>query len=283
MDASEIEIRALATRAELEACVALEREIWGDTFDDLVPASILKVSQRMGGVAAGAFDEGGVLLGFVFGLTGIEKGRVVHWSDMLAVREEARNMGVGRRLKLHQRDAVRACGAEIIYWTFDPLIARNAHLNFNRFGVAVNEYVEDMYGATGSVLHGALPTDRLVVAWPTDSTAAAARVAESRRLLESSDCTTAPIASEQWMASVAGAAIMPHCFRIAIPSAAEPILAGAPDEALRWRLEVRQAMKWGLGAGYGVGAFQLEPADERGYYVMTRASRSATGAGGSAR
>src|SRR5439155_18272081 len=176
----------------LDACVALQRETWGETFSDVVPASILKVSQRIGGVEAGAFDDGGNLLGFVYGLTGVERGRIVHWSDMLAVRREARNLGLGRRLKEHQRQVVRDLGGVVIYWTFDPLISRNAHLNFNRLGVRLAEYVEDMYGTTDSVLHGGMPTDRLVVAWPTDDTEIDARLAESERSTESRDCRQAP-------------------------------------------------------------------------------------------
>src|SRR4051794_9386239 len=82
----EIDIRPLRSLDELRACVALQRETWGDEFTDVVPASILKVSQRVGGVAAGAFDGDGKLLGFVYGLTGVENGQIVHWSDMLAVR-----------------------------------------------------------------------------------------------------------------------------------------------------------------------------------------------------
>ena len=68
----DIDIRPLRTLDELRACVALQRETWGEEFTDVVPTSILKVSQRIGGVAAGAFDEQGTLLGFVYGLTGIE-------------------------------------------------------------------------------------------------------------------------------------------------------------------------------------------------------------------
>ena len=158
-------IRPLASLADYAACVALQRETWGRTFSDVVPPSILKVTQRLGGVAAGAFADDGALVGFVYGITGWERGRPVHWSDMLAVRPEARNHGVGRALKEHQRRAVRELGVDVIYWTYDPLVARNAHLNLDVFGVRVVEYVEDMYGETDSDLHRGIGTDRLIVAW----------------------------------------------------------------------------------------------------------------------
>jgi predicted GNAT superfamily acetyltransferase len=86
----DIAIRPFATQADYEACVALQHETWGRDFKDAVPASILQVNQKIGGVSAGAFNGKGKLLGFVFGMTGVEDGRIVQWSDMLAVRPEAR-------------------------------------------------------------------------------------------------------------------------------------------------------------------------------------------------
>ena len=90
MPATNAAIRPFASRAECDACVRLQRETWGEDFVDVVPATILMVSQRVGGVSAGAFDADGRLLGFVFGISGIRAGELVHWSDMLAVRPEAR-------------------------------------------------------------------------------------------------------------------------------------------------------------------------------------------------
>src|SRR5690348_5358085 len=179
MDPETIEIRPLAGPDELLACVDLQCETWGEGFSDVVPAAILKVAQRIGGIVLGAFAPPKTLVGFVFGLTGVERGRLVHWSDMLAVRPEARNIGIGRRLKEEQRRVVRELGADVIYWTFDPLVGRNAHLNLNRLGVRISEYVVDMYGITDSVLHGGVPTDRLIVAWPTHDDEIAERLAES--------------------------------------------------------------------------------------------------------
>lgn len=271
---SPIDIRPLASPNELRACVALQRDTWGETFSDTVPVSILKVSQRIGGIAAGAFrdDE---LVGFVFGLTGVERGRIVHWSDMLAVRPDARNLGLGRRLKEYQRHAVREMGGSVIYWTYDPLVARNAHLNFNRLGVRLADYVDDMYGVTDSVLHGGLPTDRMIVAWPTRDEEIAERLGESERALDSGDCQQSPIVTQDWIDGAAGAKILPHCVRVEIPARAERMFADAPDEALVWRESVRVAIHWCVASGYAVSAFQMDEGAATGFYLMTKTARPA--------
>src|SRR3954451_17608431 len=190
---AQIDIRPLRTLDELRACVSLQRETWGNEFTDVVPTSILKVSQRVGGVAAGAFDAEDRLLGFVYGLTGVENGRIVHWSDMLAVRPEARNLGLGRQLKEFQRRAVRELGGVVIYWTFDPLVARNAHLNFNVFGVRAEEYVEEMYGETESLLHKGIGTDRFIVAWPIPDPERQQRLRETHAAGADRELLQAPI------------------------------------------------------------------------------------------
>ncbi len=285
MDSSAIEIRPLASTQELHACVALQHATWGREFTDIVPASILKVAQRVGGIVAGAFGESSDLLGFVFGLTGVERGKIVHWSDMLAVRPDARNLGLGRRLKEYQRQAVREMGGAVIYWTYDPLIARNAHLNFNRLGVRLAEYVDDMYGVTDSVLHGGIPTDRLVVAWPTHDDEMDKLLANAERRIESLDCQQSPIVSPPFIEGAHGAAILPHCVRIEIPLDGEIVLRDSPDAAAEWRTRVRRDLRWALNAGYTISAFANVEAENRGYYLMTKSARpsdAGAGAGGSA-
>lgn len=272
MDSDTIEIRPLASQAELRACVRLQQATWGDDFSDMVPTSILKVAQRVGGVALGAFD-GADLVGFVFGLTGVERGRIVHWSDMLAVRRDARNLGIGRRLKEEQRRAVLEVGADVMYWSYDPLVARNAHLNVNRLGARITEYVENMYGLTDSVLHGLTPTDRLIVAWPTRDDEIENRLFDVNWTVSSPDCQHAPIATPDWIAGVEGASILPHCVRVEIPGDAEGLLRSAPEDAARWRNSVRTAMKWGLTSGYTVNGFLFDHSRDRGFYLMTKSPR----------
>lgn len=275
MPVPSVDIRPLSSHADYQACVALQRDTWGADFKDAVPPSILLVCQKIGGVAAGAFDEQGRLLGFVFGLTGVEDGTVVHWSDMLAVRPEAQNLGLGRRLKEFQRVAVARLGARFIYWTYDPLVARNAHLNFNVFGVRVVNYVRDMYGdETGSDLHRGIGTDRLVVAWPV------ADAEIERRKLETSDARQRP---EFRDAPVIGDAERPDravsaqvgrakFLRIAVPRDVSELIATDPSRAAGWRSANRGAFDSAQRAGYSVAGFSMDAEHERGFYLLTLGS-----------
>jgi predicted GNAT superfamily acetyltransferase len=181
-NADAVVLRAFASRSDYDQAVTLQRDTWGQDFTECVPASILQISQKVGGVAAGAFDAANRLIGFVYGISGLRDGRPAHWSHMLAVYPEYRGRRLGTRLKALQRDLLLAEGIDVAYWTYDPLIAGNAHLNINLLGALPIEYVPDMYGSnTGSDLHSGLGTDRFVVEWnlasmPTPATSRVLRL-----------------------------------------------------------------------------------------------------------
>ena len=262
-----IVLRPLATTAEYDEAVALQDEIWGAGFSDRVPASILRVGQKVGGVTAAAFDETGRMLGFVFGLTGVRNGQLAHWSDMLAVREEARGRKLGERLKLYQRDIVRSIGVEKMFWTFDPLVARNAHFNLNRLGATIAEYIPNFYGSnTGSILHGALPTDRFVAEWAL-SPAPEAQSAPATR--PDADVVRTAIVENGRVRVVEP---LPTDARVLVPVPPdiEPVLHANPDAALAWRLATRQAIMHYLALGYRVSAFHRGTDRELPAYELTR-------------
>ena len=269
-EADAIVLRTLTTSDEYDEAVALQDEIWGSGFTDRVPASILRVAQKVGGVTAAAFDAQGRMLGFVFGLTGIRDGRPVHWSDMLAVREEARGKQLGEKLKNYQRDLVRAVGVERMFWTFDPLVARNAHFNLNRLGARIAEYIPNFYGSnTGSILHGALPTDRFVAEW---------QLASAHR--ERRDA--APPQPERPPADAARTAVvengrvrvvepLPDATRVLVPVPRdiEALLGASQEAALAWRLATREAVTHYLALGYQVTAFDRGTENELPAYELT--------------
>jgi chorismate synthase len=258
-------IRPLASHEERRACVALQEATWGDGFVDRVPASILMIAEKTGGVASGAFD-GDRLIGFVFGISGFLDGRRVHWSDMLAVLPEYRDQGIGYRLKLHQRDRLLAHDVEVMYWTFDPLVARNAYLNLRRLGAVVRRYERDLYGRSNSPLHQGIGTDRLVPEWWLASERVETSLAgrrpppdsRPRLLLNPPASTDRP--GEQ-IAVPDGPAV-----EIAIPTDIVTVKDTDIDLARAWRANVRAAFEAALDAGYQ--AVDLVRGDDTVRYVL---------------
>ncbi|AHG93617.1 hypothetical protein J421_6082 (plasmid) [Gemmatirosa kalamazoonensis] len=259
-----VTIRRVASLAEYHECIAIQEETWGVGFRELVPAAILLVSQKLGGVCAAAFAEptddrpDGRMLGFVFGITGVENGALVHWSDLLAVRPEARGGHLGERLKRYQRELVLGVGARTMYWTFDPLVARNAHLNLARLGARASEYVPNMYGDdTGSPLHGRLATDRFVAKWDLLALDGDARVPDRPGILVNpTDDRGVPM-----LAPLPDAPVV----HVAVPRDLEAL---PYDLRAVWRDVTREALLAYLGRGYEVATFARGDATTLPHYVL---------------
>lgn len=263
IDEGEIRIRPLASLSEYQACMALQKEVWGPGYGEIVPASLLQVAQHVGGLAIGAFTVECELVGFVFGLTGVKDGETVHWSHVLGVREAARNTGLGRVLKEYQRAELARLGIKEMHWTFDPLVAKNAHLNLNRLGARVVEYVRNMYGTTGSPLHGTV-TDRLVVSCPTDT--------NPRRVAASEGANGAvPILTPSPQCGdmlLNDASACPPMVWIEIPADIQQVIARSPTEAETWRWSVRDHFEWALGHDYAVTGLHRDPVTSRSFYTL---------------
>jgi predicted GNAT superfamily acetyltransferase len=278
----EVVIRPLASHDERRACVALQEATWGDGFVDRVPSSILMIAGETGGIASGAFD-GGRLVGFVFGISGFRGGLRVHWSDMLAVLPEYRNRGIGRLLKLHQRQRLLDHGVEVMYWTFDPLVARNAYLNLRRLGAIVRIYDRDLYGRSNSPLHHGIGTDRLRPEWWLASEHVERSLADDRpapdpgaeRLLLNPTGTAGPDAAPRpgdRLAAPAG-----DTLEIAIPADIQTLKDRDLELAREWRTNVRAAFEAALAAGYA--AVDFLRGDVVARYILER--RSGPGGRGS--
>jgi predicted GNAT superfamily acetyltransferase len=172
-----VEIRHCETLAEFEKCVQLERIIWGERI--AVPSAIFVVALHTGGQILGAFD-GDTLAGFTLALAGNHAGKTFLHSHITGVLPAYQNQGVGRRLKLFQREDAVKNGINLIEWTFDPLETRNAHFNLNRLGAVSRRFLPNCYGITDSELHAGLPTDRLIAEWWLDSPRVKAAVEEQK-------------------------------------------------------------------------------------------------------
>lgn len=272
---SDWRIRPLETIEELHACVALQEETWGHGFSERVPPAILKVAQILGGVASGAWDEQDALVGFVFGMTGVRNGEVVHWSDMLAVRRGLRDTGLGAELKAYQRRILLEQGVATMYWTFDPLQSRNAYLNFSKLGILVREYARDMYGETDSPLHRGIGTDRFIALWEMDSERVDRRTAGGQRGPAAEEHASDP-------AALAEAGPYDHLprpgrprtgldaprVRVAIPADISAVMADSMDLAVAWREATRSTLTHYLDRGYEVR--ELLRGARTSDYLLTR-------------
>ena len=164
-----IEIRQLNDISQFAGVVELQKVIWGFDAIDLLPMRFLVVLDKVGGHIFGAYD-GKRLIAFCFAIPGVKPGPTPYLhSHMLGVLVGYRNRGIGRRLKLRQREEALARGIGLIEWTFDPLELKNGFFNLERLGAIVRRYAENQYGLTASPLHGGLPTDRCTAEWHLDS------------------------------------------------------------------------------------------------------------------
>lgn len=162
-----IEARPLKTIEQFSEAVRLQQEIWGFADRDLIPLRVFAVATKIGGQAFGGFD-GDRMAGFCLAFPAMKPSGNMPYlhSQMLGVLKDYRNAGVGRILKLAQRQEALSRGLTLMEWTFDPLEIKNAYFNMERLGCVVRRFTPNVYGAgSSSFLHGALPTDRCVAEW----------------------------------------------------------------------------------------------------------------------
>jgi predicted GNAT superfamily acetyltransferase len=271
-----ITYRDLKTLDEYAAVVDLEREIWGPGYDDPVPVPILAVTVLRGGILIGGFD-GGRLIGFVYSLPGIKGGKPTQWSHMLGVVDEFRNDGIGYRLKLMQRERTIAMGVELVEWTYDPMQALNAHLNFAKLGVVVEEYEENVYGASNSPLHRGNPTDRFVAEWHVGAPHVERRlnrtgivVIRADEVGDAPSLNRAAPAGEWLECANVDLEIDARRARVEIPLGFTDMLSRAPDLALDWRMATRTIFTTYFGRGYRAVDFLLDRTAGKGSYLIVK-------------
>jgi predicted GNAT superfamily acetyltransferase len=245
-----VTIRRARSRADYDACVALQREVWGLCDLDVTSAIQLIATVHAGGLLLLA-ESGGEAVGFCYAFAGLTGGEPHLHSDMLAVRPAARAAGVGRRLKWAQRDEALARGLRLVTWTFDPMRARNARLNLRHLGATCRDYRPDFYGRTSSALHLGLATDRLLARWELD----APRV-----------CALAAGASPEETAKAAREANATRR-TIEVPAEWDAVAKDAASAA-EWQARVRVQFEEAFGAGFEAVDFDRAP-DGRVYYELS--------------
>ncbi len=255
-----IVIRDLRSFKDLQKAAAVEKEVWGLADSDVTPLTLAVATKEAGNIWLGAF-EGDTLVGFAFGFLGMEQGQLSVHSHMLAVREPYRDLDLGYKLKLAQRERALAIRIQQITWTFDPLQSKNAHFNFGKLGVIADRYKPDFYGPeTSSVLHRN-GTDRLWVTWPVASRRVRERLQRKDQRLEILDVLArlTPLirfnGDGQPARTDLPAALGRQRIAIEIPSDITVIEQKDPALAQEWRLATRWAFTEALKAGFFVAEF----------------------------
>jgi predicted GNAT superfamily acetyltransferase len=262
-------IRDIEGQTEMQAVERLQKEVWGLPDLDVVPLTQLTAAKASGGILQGAFD-GEELVGFVYGFAGHEGGRPTHHSHMLAVKPAYRNLNLGYRLKLAQREFALSQGITEMTWTFDPLQSLNAYFNFKRLGVVSNRYLIDFYGTDAASFLHRNGTDRLWVTWPL----------ASRRVEERIDQTVADIGFENAEPLIEvrehnsprihdlNAKSSAEMAFIEIPGRIDEIERESLELAAEWRDATRTAFTKAIAAGYVVVDFIR--GDKTGKYLLDR-------------
>ena len=273
-------IRELRTLDDCRAVVKIQEEVWGKD-GETVPASVLLVSAKSGGILLGA-EVDAEFVGFVWSMPGIRDGRLMHWSHMTGVLASYRGRGVAMALKLAQRDRALGQGVELIEWTFDPLQAPNAHFNLHVLGAVGAKYGVDVYGSLAGPLHRGTPTDRLIVEWKLAEPHVVRRLeAHARRAglltARSAEVMEAPQIVHtreegEWVGFAGANRRGPDLRRmfVAVPPRFSEMQVARPDLALEWRLGIRDVMRPLFDEGYRAVDFMLDAERLAGNYLFAK-------------
>jgi len=250
--AVEVFVRQARERADYDACVRLQREVWGLSDLEITSAIQLVATVHAGGLLLVAETPGEGVVGFCYAFAALRDGAGHLHSDMLAVRTSARGLGVGLRLKWAQREEALRRGLRLVTWTFDPMRAANARLNLHHLGARARELLPDFYGETTSTLHHGLPTDRLLVLWELDSPRVVRRAAgEAAPAVEGAPlvndvtwCDGLPVSSPVRLDA------SPAELHLEIPADWDAVCRADAGRAREWQQVVGQAFRGLFERGY---------------------------------
>ena len=270
MTQAEIRIRRAVDLQDYQACVDLQKAVWGFTEPiDLAALPLLVVGNRLGGAVLVAQDASGRFIGFSYALLGKEPdGRQIWWSHMTAVLSQYRNRDIGLQLKLAQRREALNQGIDEIHWTFDPLQSVNGHFNISKLGTIVTKYEENIYGLTSSTLHHGLPTDRLVAEWKLNSDRVRGIIDASNPPLVLRDFDRLPLVNPG--GGEPRLDQQDEQLLIEIPATVSQLDAPA---IANWQRSLKHACRHYFKAGYAITDFiKLDQTPPRTFYLLSRTS-----------
>lgn len=230
--ASAVSIRELVSVGEHAEAIALLSRIWRRPAENpVVPPELMRALSKAGNYIGGAFDDDqlvGVAIAFH-----ADPGRHALYSHIAGISNAQAGRSIGFALKQHQRAWALERGIERIEWTFDPLVARNAHFNITKLGARPQEYLSDFYGAMNDGVNTDDETDRLLMRWELRDPEVVLR-AGGEPAIETR---------------------LPGDLRVAVPTDIEHIRREDRAAAQGWRVRVRDDLTRALDAGGRIVGF----------------------------
>jgi predicted GNAT superfamily acetyltransferase len=241
MDEPGIDVRPLQSLDDVRAASALLDRIWQERR--VMGAPLLRAMALHGGQVLGAFD-GPDLVGALVGLVGLAEDRrpILH-SHITGVAPEVQHRGVGFLLKVAQREWCLARGIDVVTWTMDPMVARNARFNLHKLGAVADTFHRDYYGPMDDAFNRGERSDRLEIRWELRS-----------------DRVTGAMEGEPPEPPQEGVELIP------VPEDYHALRDHDPEGARRWRDELADALEKRFAEGYMAIGFL-----RRGAYVLEQA------------
>jgi predicted GNAT superfamily acetyltransferase len=266
--ASGVVVRNAVDHEELRGVCDLFRKIWDeDPEDPALTPLILQALEFAGNYVSVAEADGrlvGACVGF-FGLT--EDGWELH-SHIAGVTSRLRGRHIGFALKTHQRAWAVGRGVNLIRWTFDPLIRRNAIFNLSKLAVRPHRYLPNFYGPMTDGINAGDETDRLLVDWHLLDPAVAQACTGRPRTSDLDDLREAG-AAVGLSPDANGAPVLgdvdASTVLVAIPEDIERLRTVDPSRAMAWRLAIRDLLGELMNEGAVITGFVRS-----GWYIVER-------------
>lgn len=271
--ADKVQIRKLREFSEFQELIHIQKVIWKHDDIDVTPVHQFCVHSRMGAIIMGAFVDGRIV-GFVYSFPALRDGALFQHSHLLAVLPEFQGLGIGKKLKWVQRREALKQGIDLITWTFDPLLAKNANLNLHALGVRSRTYFPSFYGFTRSLCLGpGIPADRILVEWRIGGGKLRASRKSGKRLIEPR-ASLIPKALER-RAETGDSVPLPARAKLGLKASTVLIeippdinaMRPQPEAISAWRAGLRSALKSYFSRGYTAEDFIF---GDRCYYVLTK-------------
>jgi predicted GNAT superfamily acetyltransferase len=275
------QIVRLNSTEQLKRCEEVQEKIWGS---DPIPYTLLRAIQDSGGLVLGAYDDRGEMIGVLVGFLGMKEGRLVHYSHICGVVEEARFRDVGFQLKSEQRRFALSQGLDLVVWTFDPLQGANAYFNLHKLGAVARRYLRNYYGLMEDRLNAGMESDRLLAEWWIRSGRVEASLRGERpfrsvgQLLEQGAelaTVTEEVAPGLRRLASHALGLKAGALLIEIPESINAIKQRDLGLAIEWRNRTRELFEHYLSRGYVATDLISEKQGEgrRNFYLLERGFR----------